>query len=93
MTVKRPQRENFPSFCCRDKYACTSFCIVSTLLCQRSALEIFWQAALCFHFHKRCGEGVRERERGRGGGVLGKVKGCCRRFEGAFEKRRIKGGR
>ena len=29
MTVKRPWGESFPSFCCCNKYACTSFCFVS----------------------------------------------------------------
>lgn len=31
-------------------------CLCS-LLRQRTAKEIFWQGALCFHFHKRCNEG------------------------------------
>lgn len=40
------------------------------LLRQRTAIEIFWQAALCFHFHKRCSEGMRQRKRERGEGLL-----------------------
>lgn len=43
-----------------------------SLLRQRTAIEIFWQAALCFHFHKRCSEGVRERRGGGGGTQKGK---------------------
>lgn len=38
-------------------------CLCS-LLRQQTAIEIFWQAVLCFHFHKRCSEGVKEREGG-----------------------------
>ena len=29
-----------------------------SVLRQRTAIEIFWQAALCFPFHKRCSESV-----------------------------------
>lgn len=65
-----------------------------TLLRQRTAIEIFWQAALCFHFHKRCSGGVKEREKREGEDSgeshrVGKVKGCCQRL-GAFTK--TKGG-
>lgn len=44
-----------------------------SLLRQRTAIEIFWQAALCFHFHKRCSEGMRQRKRERGRGRAGEA--------------------
>ena len=73
-----------------------------SLLRQRTAIEIFWQAALCFHFHKRCTEGVKEREKEGGtrglvvrqvGEVLGgKGKWMLSEFRGTFEDKEKSGG-
>lgn len=58
-----------------------------SLLRQRMAIEIFWQAALCFHFHKRCSEGAKGRKSEREICWVGKVKGCCQRLEGHLKRR------
>lgn len=59
-----------------------------SLLRQRTAIEIFWQAALCFHIHKRCSEGVRERG-GEGAGQRGTGQ---KKGKGMFSENLEKGG-
>lgn len=56
-----------------------------SLLRQRMAIEIFWQAALCFHFHKRCSEGAKGRKSERE--ICWKGKGMLSEVRGTFEKK------